>query len=374
MSARLEPMAAPEPPVVASPVDAVPRVGDLRFLTRRRGGRRPHWTDIAAYAYLLLGVVLMFGPVLWLVISSFKTQAGLLEFPPNFLPMTQTEVRVPGFDRPLPLFKVTMEDGTVRELAQVRRIGIVATMVDPAAPTEQMRVPIERRVPVRQVAIATSNYTEPLGSFAFGRYLWNSVFVTVVATVITLIINSMAAFALSIYEFPGRKAAMLAVIGTLMIPITVILVPVYLVVTSLGLVNSLWAVILPGAATPTGVFLLRQYMLTLPKDLIEAARMDKASEWQIYWRIVLPLSAPALAVLAIFSVMWRWNDFLWPLAVLTKSESYTLQIGLNAFQGELQVQWHYLLAMTVVTLLPVAVVFAFLQRFIAGGIASTGMK
>ena len=259
MSARLEPMAALEPPVVASPVDAVPRVGDLRFLTRRRGGRRPHWTDIAAYAYLLLGVVLMFGPVLWLVISSFKTQAGLLEFPPNFLPMTQTEVRVPGFDRPLPLFKVTMEDGTVRVLAQVRRIGIVATMVDPAAPTEQMRVPIERRVPVRQVAIATSNYTEPLGSFAFGRYLWNSVFVTVVATVITLIINSMAAFALSIYEFPGRKAAMLAVIGTLMIPITVILVPVYLVVTSLGLVNSLWAVILPGAATPTGVFLLRQW-------------------------------------------------------------------------------------------------------------------
>ena len=114
---------------------------------------------------------------------------------------------------------------------------------------------------------------------------------------------------------------MLAVIGTLMIPITIILVPVYLVVTELGLVNSLWAVILPGAATPTGVFLLRQYMLTLPRDLIEAARMDKASEWQIYWRIVMPLTLPALAVLAIFSIMWRWNEFLWPLAVLTKTES-----------------------------------------------------
>ena len=129
---------------------------------------------------------------------------------------------------------------------------------------------------------------------------------------------------------------MLIVIGTLMIPITIILVPVYLVVTKLGLVNSLWAVILPGAATPTGVFLLRQYMLTLPRDLIEAARMDKASEWQIYWRIVLPLTLPALAVLAIFSIMWRWNEFLWPLVVLTKTEIYTLQIGLNAFQGELQ--------------------------------------
>ncbi len=167
---------------------------------------------------------------------------------------------------------------------------------------------------------------------------------------------------------------MLAVIGTLMIPITIILVPVYLVVTELGLVNSLWAVILPGAATPTGVFLLRQYMLTLPRDLIEAARMDKASEWQIYWRIVMPLTLPALAVLAIFSIMWRWNEFLWPLAVLTKTEVYTLQIGLNAFQGELQTQWHYLLAMTVVTLTPIALVFVFLQRFITTGIADTGMK
>ena len=174
---------------------------------------------------------------------------------------------------------------------------------------------------MREFSLATENYTEPLQRFAFPRFLANSVFVTVVATLITLLINSMAAYALSIYEFKGKNAAMLMVIGTLMIPITIILVPVYLVVTKLGLVNSLWAVILPGAATPTGVFLLRQYMLTLPRDLIEAARMDKASEWQIYWRIVMPLTLPALAVLAIFSIMWRWNEFLWPLAVLTKTES-----------------------------------------------------
>jgi alpha-1,4-digalacturonate transport system permease protein len=198
--------------------------------------------------------------------------------------------------------------------------------------------------------------------------------VTIVATIITLIINSMAAYALAIYEFRGKTLMLLLVIGTLMIPITIVLVPVFLVITKMGLNNSLWAVILPGAATPTGVFLLRQYMLTLPRDLIEAARMDKASEWQIYSRIVLPLTLPALAVLAIFSIMWRWNEFLWPLAVLTKSEVYTLQIGLNAFQGELQTQWHYLLAMTVMTLAPVALVFVFLQRFITTGIANTGMK
>jgi alpha-1,4-digalacturonate transport system permease protein len=345
-----------------------------RLLLARRKAGRWHWTDIAAYAYLGLGVVLMFGPVAWLVLSSFKTQAGLLEFPPSLLPMSQTEVMVPGHPQPLPLFTATLEDGSTRELAQVRRIGIMAQMVDPKEPTQQFRVPIDKRVPVREFKLATENYTEPLERFAFTRFLGNSVFVTVVATLITLLINSMAAYALSIYDFRGKNTAMLMVIGTLMIPITIILVPVYLVITKLGLVNSLWAVILPGAATPTGVFLLRQYMLTLPRDLIEAARMDKASEWQIYWRIVIPLAMPALAVLAIFSIMWRWNEFLWPLAVLTKTEAYTLQIGLNAFQGELQTQWHYLLAMTVVTLLPMALVFAFLQRFITTGIANTGMK
>jgi alpha-1,4-digalacturonate transport system permease protein len=346
----------------------------VEVLAKTRGGKRLHWTDYAAYAYLAIGVVLMFGPVVWLALSSFKTQAGLLEFPPTLLPMSQKEVVVQGYDKPLPLFRVKLPDGTTKVMGQARRVGLQAQMVDPADPAKRVNVAIDQREPVREMAFATSNYTEPLRRFDFLRYLGNSVFVTIVATIITLLINSMAAFALSIYEFPGRNAAMVTIIGTLMIPITVILVPVYLVVTSLGLINSLWAVVLPGAATPTGVFLLRQYMMTLPRDLIEAARMDKASEWQIYTRIVLPLSLPALAVLAIFSVMWRWNEFLWPLAVLTKSESYTLQIGLNSFQGELQVQWHYLLAMTMLTLLPVSLVFVFLQRFITTGIANTGMK
>ena len=344
------------------------------FLLRRRDPRRRHWTDVFTWAYLGLGVLLMFGPVVWLVLSSFKTQAGLVEFPPTFLPLAQIEVPVEGYDEPLPLFRVTMEGGEVRELAQIRRIGIVAQMVDPAAPGEVLRLPIAGREAVREMRLAWSNYRDPLEKFNFVRYLFNSVFVTVAATLITLLINSMAAYGLAIYEFRGRDFALAFVIGTLMIPITVILVPVYLVVTELGMVNSLWGVIVPGAATPTGVFLLRQYMLTIPRDLIEAARMDKSSEWTIYWRVVMPLSLPALAVLGIFSVMWRWNDFLWPLIVLTRSESYTLQVGLNAFQGELNVQWHYVLAMTVVTLLPVTVAFAFLQRFITTGIASTGMK
>ncbi|MFA3918816.1 carbohydrate ABC transporter permease [Ruegeria hyattellae] len=344
------------------------------LITARRGQDKLHWSDVFTYIYLVFGVLLMFGPVIWLVMSSFKTPAGLVEFPPTFLPLGQIEVEVEGYDEPLLLFDVAMEDGTTKQMAQVRRIGIVSQMVDPGNPDEKFKVPIDQRTKVREFRLAVENYVDPLERFNFVRFLQNSVIVTVVATLVTLLINSMAAYGLSIYEFRGRNAIMLFVIGTLMIPITVILVPVYLVVTQLGMINSLWAVILPGAATPTGVFLLRQYMLTIPKDLIEAARMDNASEWAIYSKVVLPLAMPAIAVLAIFSIMWRWNEFLWPLIVLNRSEVYTLQVGLNAFQGELDVQWHYILAMTVVTLIPVVVVFAFLQKFITTGIASSGMK
>jgi alpha-1,4-digalacturonate transport system permease protein len=167
----------------------------------------------------------------------------------------------------------------------------------------------------------------------------------------------------------------LLIIATLLIPSTIILVSLFFVVWSLGMFGSLWGVIIPAAATPTGVFLLRQYMLTIPDELLEAARMDAASEWKIYWRIVLPLSLPALSVLAILSVIWRWNDFLWPLIVLVSDpRNHTLQIGLTSFTGEFNTAHNFILAMTVVSLLPVTLVFVWLQRFITTGIATTGLK
>ncbi len=344
------------------------------ILTRTRGRSRLHPTDLLSYLWLLFGTVVMFGPVIWVLMSSFKTQAALIEFPPQFLPFQQDSVQVEGHDEPLPLYEVTLEDGSVRQMAQVRRVGIEAQMVDPDSPDEIVRVNIRQREPVRSIRLALENYIDPLGRFNFLTYLRNSVAVTVIATLITLLINSMAGFALSKYEFRGRDGIFVLFIATLMIPISVILVPVFLVITSLNLYNNLWGVIIPGAATPTGVFLLRQYMLTIPDELLDSARIDGASEWRLYWQIVLPLARPALAVLAIFSVMWRWNDFLWPLIVLSRSDVFTLQVGLHSFAGELKIQWHYVLAMTVLTLLPITVVFAFLQRFITTGIATTGMK
>lgn len=348
--------------------------GVAAFIFRRRGGAGWHWTDVVTWIWLIGGLFLMFGPAVWLVLSSFKTPAALAEYPPSLLPYVTEQATVPGYDKPLPLYNVTLPDGSRRVLAEVRRLGVVGQMVDPKAPGEITRVNIKDRTPVRTVEFATGNYTEPFQRFDFLLFLNNSVFVTVMATVITLLVNSMAAFALSKYQFPGRMAVMLMILATLMVPLSVIVVPLYSVIGTLNLFDSLWGVILPTVATPTGVFLLRQYMLTIPDELIDAARMDKASEWQIYWRIILPLAAPALAVLAIFSVVWRWNDFLWPLIVLSRKELYTLQVGLNVYAGELNVQWHYILAMTVVSMIPVVLIFVFLQRFITTGIAGSGLK
>jgi alpha-1,4-digalacturonate transport system permease protein len=346
----------------------------LDFLTRTKGRKRLSYSDVLTYVYLLLGTVLMFGPVIWLVFSSFKTEAEIQRFPPRLFPYRQETVVVPGYDQPLDLYTVTFEDGSTRELAQVRRVGIEAQLIDPANPDEIIRVNINQRVPVEQVYFGLENYQEGITSFNFLRYLWNSIVVTFVATVLTLLINSMAAFALSKYQFRGRDSILVMTIGTLMVPLSVILIPVFLVIVKVGWNNNLLGVIVPAAATPTGVFLLRQYMLTIPDELLDSARIDGASEWRIYLQIILPLARPALAVLTIFSIMWRWNDFLWPLIVLSRSELFTLQVGLRSFSGELNVQWNLTLAMTVLTLLPITLVFAFLQRYITTGIATTGMK
>ncbi len=525
--------------------------GVFTFLGRTKGRGRLEITDILTYIYLIAGVFVMFGPVLWLVMSSFKDESLLFEPKPSFLPYRQARTHVEGYDEDLLLYDVTfnnvyieeaqivipdlrasngvvhgidhvlltpelkaalaeldttgplegiglvsmrstepetvwdivetqddlrfmatliylvglddlldgedrytliaptnaafeqfmeeygeatfsalikpenaellkalvnthiladrflvvnlyrsleepvptlagtsltlsMVPGETRRLAQVGSPqGAKYTLIDPADPAAgpfdvfsyiTPQGPSTELKAVREVYFNTGNYTGAMEAFDFWTYLRNSVIVTVAATILTLIVNSMAAFGLSKYKFAGREVVFLIIISTLMVPVSVILIPAFLVISKVGWVNNLMGLIVPGAATPTGVFLLRQYMLTIPDELLDAARIDGASEWRIYWQVILPLARPALAVLAIFSIMWRWNDFLWPLIVVSRNELFTLQVGLNAFQGALDVQWHYILAMTVLTLLPITIVFAFLQRFITSGIATTGMK
>ena len=221
---------------------------------------------------------------------------------------------------------------------------------------------------------AFSNYTEAFEMYNYMRYFTNSVIVTSLATILTLIINSMAAYAFAKYNFRGRDGLFVMTLAMIMIPLQVILIPIYLVVSSLGLVNTYWGMIIPAAATPTGVFIIRQYMLTIPDELIEAARIDGAGEFRIFARIVLPLCRPALAVVAIFSILWRWNDFLWPLLIAQKEELYTLPVALALLNGQLVVPYNIVLAMSVMSIIPVLFMFVFMQRQIVQGIAQTGIK
>lgn len=354
------------------------------FLTRTAGtsnkADRFGVTDFLSYAYLLFGVLIVLVPVLWTFFTSIKSERSVENFDTRILPYTQVQQEIDGIgEKPIWIYNDDSGENTiVYKAGPTRKVTDVAPIDDPES---VISVPRKSLAPLEEVRVAVENYLDPLlkrngqENFNFPTYLYNSVFVTVAATLITLLINAMAAFALSKYRFRGRLTFTILIIATLLIPASIILVSLFFVVWTFGIFGSLWGVIIPAAATPTGVFLLRQYMLTIPDELLEAARMDAASEWRIFWRIILPLSLPALSVLAILSVIWRWNDFLWPLIVLISDPTaHTLQLGLTQFAGEFNTDFHYILAMTVVTLLPITLVFVWLQRFITTGIATTGLK
>jgi len=354
------------------------------FLTRTRGNPdtadKFGIADFIAYGYLLLGVLIILVPVFWTFLSSIKPERAIDTFDTRLLPIAQVQVDIEGVGEK-PIWKYMAEDGTVTDVFKAgptRKLTDVAPVADPEGVIQVERKRLE---PSEGIRLAVENYLDPLlkrngqDNFHFSTYLFNSVFVTVAATLITLLINAMAAFALSKYQFRGRLTFTVLIVATLLIPSSIILVSLFFVVWSFGIFGSLWGVIIPAAATPTGVFLLRQYMLTIPDELLEAARMDAASEWRIFWRIIIPLSLPALSVLAILSVIWRWNDFLWPLIVLiTDPNKHTIQLGLTQYSGEFDQDFHYILAMTVVSLIPITLVFVWLQRFITTGIATTGLK
>jgi len=218
------------------------------------------------------------------------------------------------------------------------------------------------------------NYTQAFAAGDFGRWFLNTVVVSVLATVLTVIVNIMAGYVFAKYEFKGKKLLFGMVMVTLMIPLEVIMIPIFKVIVSTHLYNNLWGLIIPAVASPTAVFLVKQYYEPIPDALMEAARIDGASEMQILMRIMLPLAKPIISVLCIFSFMWRWNDYLWPKLVINSKTKYTLQLALANFSGEYSVDWSSLLAMSVISMIPVLVVFLTLQKYIIGGMTAGGVK
>ena len=219
------------------------------------------------------------------------------------------------------------------------------------------------------------NYLEALRQSDFGTWFWNTTVVTVAIVVSNLILCSLAAYAFARIRFLGRSVVYVVLLATLMVPLQVVLIPTFLIVKDLGLIDRLGALIVPNLANVFGIFMLTQFFRTLPVELEEAARIDGASRLSILLQIVVPLSLPALATLAVIQFMWTWNDFLWPLVtILTNQDAFTLQLGLATFQGSHQTTWHLLAAANIMSMLPMLILFLVAQRYFVRGIATQGLK
>ena len=262
------------------------------------------------YVLLVFLSVIFIFPILWVMISSFKTAGELFTWPPTFLPSNPT----------------------------------------------------------------LDNYTQALARGNFGWYFRNTTFTTITATALTVIVNVMSGYAFAKYKFPFQGLLFAMVLATLMVPLEVIMIPIFRVIVATNLFNSLWGVIIPAIASPTAVFLIRQYYISIPDEFMEAARIDGASELGIFLRVMLPIAKPVIAVLCIISFMWRWNDFLWPMLVIQSRHRFTIQLALANYSGEFNVDWNSLLAMSSISMIPVIIVFIVLQKHIIGGIISGGVK
>ena len=218
------------------------------------------------------------------------------------------------------------------------------------------------------------NYPDALAAAPFGRFFTNSLIVTLASVAGNLLLCSLAGYAFARLRFFGRDVTFIALLATLMVPFQVTMIPTFLIVQHLGLVNTLGALIAPNLVTPFGIFLLRQFFRTLPVELEEAARIDGCSRLGVLFRVVLPLSMPALATLAIVTFLWTWNDFLWPLIAISSTDKMTVQLGLASFQGAHQTNWTLLMAGNVMALAPMLLVFVVAQRWFVQSLASTGVK
>lgn len=219
-----------------------------------------------------------------------------------------------------------------------------------------------------------ANFSRVLEAWPVALWFGNSVVITAITTVLTVVVSVLAGYAFAKLVFPAKNVLFLVLLATLMIPTQAILVPQFRIVNGLGLLGTFWAVIIPGAAATFGIFLARQFLLAIPDELLEAARLDGAGSLRIFWSIVLPLCKPLLAVLTLLTLMYQWNDFLWPLIALKDPDLYTLPIGLQFLQGQYQTDYGALMAMTLLAVAPLVVLFLAFQRFFVRGLATTGMR
>jgi len=217
-------------------------------------------------------------------------------------------------------------------------------------------------------------YSELFRRVPFGRVILNSLLIAVITTILQVATSAMAGYVFARMPFPGRGAIFLIYLATMMIPFQVLIVPLFAQMKTLGLINTYWGAILPTIAWAFGVFLMRQAMSTVPYDLDQAATLDGAGHFRIFFQIMLPLVRPALATLTVFVFVSTWNNFLWPLIILRDPFMQTLPVALSSLQGQFVTQWDAIMAASVLSIIPMFVLYVFAQKYIVQGVAGTGLK
>ena len=290
---------------------SAPAIAPVPGPARPSGESHRGGSSRAAYIVLTAGLVVMVGPFLWMILGSLKPAADFLRNPPTFLPSQAT----------------------------------------------------------------TDNYSRLFQQLDFPRFFFNSAVIALAVTVGTLVFCPMLGYALAKLRWHGKGVIMGLVLATLMVPAGITLIPNFILMSNLGLVNTYPGLILPFLAGPFGVFLMRQFMLGVPDELLEAARIDGANEFKVFWSVVMPIATPVLATLAILTFLGNWNSFLYPLVMAQAPGKYTLPVALATFAtGQYQADHGMLMAGSVVLVVPVLIVFVLFQRWITEGIATTGLK
>jgi multiple sugar transport system permease protein len=268
------------------------------------------WRSILLHAVLIIGALITLFPLFWMTSASMMANGEATTFPPHFVP----------------------QDPTVNQ------------------------------------------YRELFLRLNIGRAFYSSAVVAITVTIFSVLFSSMAGYAFAKLRFRGRDRTFGVLLIALVIPPQVGMLPLFLLMKQLHLVNTYWGAIIPSLATVFGIFLIRQSMLSIPDDLLDAARIDGASEWRIYWSVVLPLARPILATLATFMFMSTWNDFMWPLIILSDSSRYTLPVAVANLVGEHVLDVELMMAGSVITVLPVLMLFLFLQRYYIAGLMAGSIK
>jgi multiple sugar transport system permease protein len=218
------------------------------------------------------------------------------------------------------------------------------------------------------------NFVYVLTDVPFVRYMLNSFFVSATVTVVAMFFHTMAGYALARLRFPGRETIFLAIFSTFLVSLPVVIVPLFIIVKAMGMINSYAGLIVPAIFNAFGIFLLRQYYLSLPKEIEEAAVIDGAGYWRIYWSVILPLSKPIMSALAILFFLANWNSFLWPLTITSNPNLWVVQVGIANFRSQYSASWNYMMAASTIIAIPTLVLFVIFQRQIMDSLKTSGLK